>query len=111
VQASENENFGSAVAEALACGTPVVVGPTNGTADYIDSNSRVFEAYMPRSVAATVLSTLEARRERPLEVRESARRAAERWFAAPTVAGRLLEIIEEAIAARRASGRIAAREP
>jgi glycosyltransferase involved in cell wall biosynthesis len=99
VQTSENENFGSAVAEALACGTPVVVGSSNGTASYIDHNSRVFDSYTPESVAAAVLSTLEARRERPRDVRRSTRAAAERWFAAPTVAGRLLEIIEEAITA------------
>ena len=48
VQTSENENFGSSVAEALACGTPVVVGPSNGTADYIDEHSMIFGDYEPR---------------------------------------------------------------
>ena len=99
VQTSENENFGSSVAEALACGTPVVVGPTNGTADYIDPNSEVFGGYEPRAVADSILSVLAAQRERPGELRASARAAAERWFAAPVVADRLLEIIDEAIAA------------
>jgi len=97
VQASENENFGSSVAEALACGTPVVLGPTNGTADYIDSTSEVFGAYEPSDVADSILAVLERRRERPDEVRASTRAVAKRWFAAPAVADRLLEIIGEAI--------------
>jgi glycosyltransferase involved in cell wall biosynthesis len=104
VQTSENENFGSSVAEALACGTPVVVGPSNGTADYIDSTSEVFGEYEPRAVADSMLAVIEARRERPDEVRRSTRAAADRWFAAPAVAGRLLEIVGEAIGARPAAG-------
>jgi len=34
-QPSEEENFGSSVAEAQACGLPVIVGATNGNADYL----------------------------------------------------------------------------
>ena len=97
VQTSENENFGSSVAEALACGTPVVLGPSNGTADYIDGNSAVFEDYEPSAVAASILAVLKAARDRPDEVRASTRAAAEQWFAPATVAGRLLEIIDEAV--------------
>jgi glycosyltransferase involved in cell wall biosynthesis len=97
VQPSENENFGSAVAEALACGVPAVVGPSNGTADYVDGNSGVFEAYEPESLARTVVRTLEARRDRSDEVRHSTRASAERWFAPPAVADRLLEIVHAAV--------------
>jgi glycosyltransferase involved in cell wall biosynthesis len=100
VQTSENENFGSSAAEALACGTPVVVGPSNGTADYIDPVSRVFDRYEPRAVADSILEVVAARRARPDEVRRSARAAAERSFAASAVAGRLLEIVDEATARR-----------
>jgi glycosyltransferase involved in cell wall biosynthesis len=99
VQTSENENFGSSVAEALACGTAVVLGPTNGTADYIDANSRVFAEYEPRAVADAILAVLEAQNERPAEVRATTRAAAERWFAPEAVVDRLLEIIDEAISA------------
>ena len=34
-QPSDEENFGSSVAEAQACGLPVIVGATNGNADYL----------------------------------------------------------------------------
>jgi glycosyltransferase involved in cell wall biosynthesis len=34
-QPSEEENFGSSLAEAQACGLPVIVGSTNGNADYL----------------------------------------------------------------------------
>jgi glycosyltransferase involved in cell wall biosynthesis len=97
IQPSENENFGSAPAEALACGVPVVVGSSNGMADYVDVNSTVFETYTPESVARAILATLEARRERPDEVRRSSRESAERWFAAPAVAERLLEVVDATI--------------
>jgi len=59
VQTSESENFGSAVAEALACGVPVVVGPTNGTADYIDPKSIVFSAYTPRAICDAILAVVD----------------------------------------------------
>ena len=51
VQPSENENFGFSVAEALAAGRPVVLGPTNGTLDYADAAGYPFSVYDPRDVA------------------------------------------------------------
>lgn len=35
IQPSEEEDFGSSVAEAQACGLPVIVGKTNGNRDYL----------------------------------------------------------------------------
>lgn len=98
VQPSENENFGSAVAEALACGTPVVVGPTNGTADYVDGHSRVFPDYVPEAVSAAVLEVIASARSAPGAVAASARASAERWFPSSSVVDRLIEVVEGAIA-------------
>jgi glycosyltransferase involved in cell wall biosynthesis len=55
VQTSQNENFGTAVAEALSTGLPVVVGTTNGTADYIDAHSRLFLDHEPSAVARAMV--------------------------------------------------------
>jgi glycosyltransferase involved in cell wall biosynthesis len=102
VQPSENENFGSAVAEALACGTPVVVGPSNGTADYVDGHSRVFPDYAPEAVSAAVVETIASVRSRPVEVTASARSAAERWLSTSSVVDGLLEVVDGAVGDHRA---------
>jgi glycosyltransferase involved in cell wall biosynthesis len=59
VQPSEEENFGSAVAEALACGRPVVVGPTNGTADYVGDGGIRISEYTPQALASAVSRVLD----------------------------------------------------
>ena len=55
VQPSEHEEFGSAIAEALACGIPVVTGPTNGTSEYTPTTGSVtFDRYEPHSLAHAI---------------------------------------------------------
>jgi glycosyltransferase involved in cell wall biosynthesis len=76
VQPSEEENFGSSVAEALACGTPVVVGPTNGTGDYVGAGGRPFDEYTPESVAAAITRALYDLARDPPRVAAEARQAA-----------------------------------
>jgi len=98
VQASENENFGTAVPEALACGVPVVVGSSNGTADYIDENSGIFESYEPAQLAYSVTTVLERWRRSPDDVSRTARAAAEKHFRSDVVCDRLLELV---VATRR----------
>jgi glycosyltransferase involved in cell wall biosynthesis len=93
VQPSENENFGSAVAEGLACGLPVVVGPTNGTKDYISPSSFVFPAYEPDAVCEALLNAAAAVRARRAELTADARAAAEQHFAVGHVAERLVGVI------------------
>jgi glycosyltransferase involved in cell wall biosynthesis len=76
IQPSEEENFGSSVAEALACGTPVVVGPTNGTADYMSTGGLRFSEYTPQSLATTVTRVLYDLAVDPSGLNERARLAA-----------------------------------
>jgi len=80
VQPSESENFASTPAEALACGVPVVLGPTNGTRDYTDGAAIVFDRYDAASVADAVNQMLDLIRQNPKEVADRSRAAAERHF-------------------------------
>jgi glycosyltransferase involved in cell wall biosynthesis len=102
VQPSENENLGTAVAEAQACGLPVVVGPTNGTQDYLDTRELAFQAYEPEAVADAMARAVRAVRGRGPELRAGARAAAERHYDPDAVADRLERIL------RRAAGQTGA---
>ncbi len=93
VQPSMYENFGSAVAEALACGTPVVVGSTNGTSEFVSESSQVFQEYTPESVASAITKVIEERRRSPHRVGIEARAAAVRWFEPTLVAARLVAVM------------------
>jgi glycosyltransferase involved in cell wall biosynthesis len=101
VQPSQNENFGFAVAEALAAGRPVVLGPTNGTADYPGEAGFRFERYDAASVAdAMDRARLASERDRT-RLHETARRAARTHFEKDGVAQRLVAFASEVIARRK----------
>ena len=91
VQPSEQEEFGHAVAEALACGVPVVTGPTNGTGAYAPaSGSAKFARYTPDSVVDAIDRALALSRNP--SARAACRTAAEA-FAPDRVAGTVEEFI------------------
>lgn len=100
VQPSENENFGFAVAESLAAGRPVVVGPTNGTADYAGDAGFRFDRYDASSVAGAMDRARLAVQTDRVRLSELARSAAREHFAKDRVAKRLTELASHVIARR-----------
>lgn len=96
VQPSEEENFGSSVAEALACGTPVVLGPSNGTGDYMGEGGARFSEYLPSAVAEATSRVLNLPAERVGRIRAEARKAAVAHFAADRVVDQLEATLREA---------------
>ncbi len=94
IQPSDEENFGSSVAEAQACGLPVIVGRTNGNADYLCSRDIHLKDDRPETLAGALrelsLRKAEGRWGDPGE----SRRCAEEHFALDKVTMRLIEILE-----------------
>lgn len=97
VQTSQNENFGFSVAEALAAGRAVVLGPTNGTADYLGGAGFVFSDYRADSVADAMERAFTALRADGTATTRRAREAARAHFPMERVAPAFIELCEEAI--------------
>jgi glycosyltransferase involved in cell wall biosynthesis len=93
-QPSEEENFGSSVAEAQACGLPVIVGYTNGNADYLS----VRDIHLADDRAETFAEALAemARRKLAGQLNEQkvSRHAAEQNFDIERVTRALIQILE-----------------
>jgi glycosyltransferase involved in cell wall biosynthesis len=79
-QPSDDEDFGSSVAEALACGVPAIVGHSNGTGDYICANSIRLEDDDPEGFARAIAQTAGNKREGALRDRATSRNAALEHF-------------------------------
>jgi glycosyltransferase involved in cell wall biosynthesis len=95
-QPSENEDFGSAVMEALGSGLPVVLGPSNGTAAYTGGGAFQFSAYTSTDVCQALRAAVDAVRTDRAGVATQARRMADSYFQPRLVAARLLDILREA---------------
>jgi glycosyltransferase involved in cell wall biosynthesis len=92
-QPSDEENFGSSVAEAQACGLPVIVGATNGNADYLCSRDLHLSNDQPETFAQA-LADMWRRKQLNLagDVVES-RRVAEEHFHIDPVVDRLMGVL------------------
>jgi glycosyltransferase involved in cell wall biosynthesis len=93
LQPSENENFGGAVAEGLACGVPAVLGPTNGTADVMAEAAFRFDRYEPESVADAMERAMDAVLADPRGIAERARKIAEKSLDVEAIAVRATALI------------------
>jgi glycosyltransferase involved in cell wall biosynthesis len=97
IQPSEGEDFGSSVAEALYCGLPVIVGPTNGTKDYISSSSFVFEEYEPESLKKTMLEAINSLERNQEKLALDAIQTAQANFDLKKIVDRLEDIFKEVL--------------
>lgn len=100
VQPSENEDFGSSVAEALCVGVPVVIGPTNGTGDYISGSSEIFKEYTARSVADAIVSVKRRLTESAHLVSWDCRATAENNFAVGPIVDELETLLLQVTGSR-----------
>jgi glycosyltransferase involved in cell wall biosynthesis len=96
VQPSDDEDFGSSVAEAQACGLPVIVGETNGNADYLCSR----DIHLKDDRAETLCEAYQEMSGRKARGQwgdpRTSRECAERNFSLENVATSLIEILKAA---------------
>lgn len=94
VQPSENEDFGSAVMEALSCGKPVVLGPTNGTGEYTTPSCAFrFTDYSSSEVHGALVAAAIAVRKNRSGLSQAARLTAERYFSVNSVGSAVVQVI------------------
>ena len=96
VQPSDEEDFGSSVAEAQACGLPVVVGRTNGNADYLCSRDIHLTDDRPETLAAALREMRSRKAQGRWGDPAISRRCAEHYFSLEKVTTALSEILERA---------------
>jgi glycosyltransferase involved in cell wall biosynthesis len=93
-QPSEEENFGSSVAEAQACGLPVIVGHTNGNADYLSIRDIHLTDEQPETFANALVEMSRRKNCGELGDPNLSRVVAEKHFDIQKVTDRLAEILQ-----------------
>ena len=100
IQPSDEENFGSSVAEAQACGLPVIVGRTNGNSDYLCSRDIHLRDDRPETLASALRELSLRKAERRWGDPAESRRCAEEHFSLDKVTKSLVGILQSVIADR-----------
>ena len=93
-QPSDEENFGSSVAEAQACGLPVIVGRTNGNADYLSVRDIRLADERPETFAEALAVMAQRKLAGQLGEQNVSRQAAEQNFDIERVTRALVQILE-----------------
>jgi glycosyltransferase involved in cell wall biosynthesis len=92
-QPSDEENFGSSVAEAQACGLPVIVGMTNGNADYLSARDIHLADDQAETFADALVEMWRRKRANQLGETMESRRIAKEHFHIDRVVDRLMAIL------------------
>lgn len=97
-QPSDEENFGSSVAEAQTCGLPVIVGVTNGNADYLCSRDIHLVENHPEQMCAALKEMSKRKQNGDWGDAIESRKFAERQFHIRPIVQRLSNILESTVA-------------
>jgi glycosyltransferase involved in cell wall biosynthesis len=93
-QPSQEENFGSSVAEAQACGLPVIVGHTNGNADYLSIRDIHLADDQAETFAKALAEMAQRKLTGQLSEQKVSRNVAETHFHIEHVTGALIQILQ-----------------
>ncbi len=93
-QPSDEEDFGSSAAEAQACGLPVIVGRSNGNADYLCSRDLHLRDDRPETFAETLREMAARRKDGRWGETTESRKLAEEKFAIEGVAAQLTDVLQ-----------------
>lgn len=97
VQPSDEENFGSSVAEAQACGLPVIVGSTNGNADYLCARDIHLQDDRPETLARAFHEMALRKQNQPFAAPTISRQCAIDNFDVEKITDRLLDILQATV--------------